>query len=135
MNYQLVKLKTSKHPDTRYGCLTFAEENKDIPFAIKRIYWIYETDEGISRGAHAHKKNWQLLYCPYGSIRIDMDDGSCKEQIVLDDPSQALILPPDIWHDMFWNIKDSVLCVAASDNYDPDDYLRDYDEFLKFTKS
>lgn len=134
MNYKRVVFKTANHPDHRFGSLTFAEQDSDIPFSIKRIYWIYDTDEGITRGAHAHKKTWQLLFCPFGSLSIDLNDGENTEQVVLDDPSKGLILPPEIWHDMTWNIKGSVLCVAASDKYDPDDYLRDYDEYLEYYK-
>lgn len=135
MDYQLVKFKSAVHPDPRFGSLAFAEQDSDIPFDIKRIYWIYDTDKDITRGAHAHKKTWQLLFCPFGSIRIDMTDGEDKEQVVLNDPCEGLILPPNIWHDMLWNTKGSVLCVAASDKYDPDDYLRDYDDYLKYYKS
>lgn len=134
MDYKIIDFKACAHPDPRFGSLAFAEKDSDIPFEINRLFWIYDTDEGISRGAHAHKKNVQLLFCPFGSIRIDMDDGENKESIVLDDPSKGLLLPPHIWHEMVWNKKDSVLCVAASDKYDANDYLRDYDEFLKYYK-
>lgn len=134
MDYKLIDFKTVSHPDPRFGCLTFAEKDSDIPFEINRIFWIYDTDKGISRGAHAHKKTWQLLVCPFGSIRINLDDGDNKDSVVLDDPSKGLVLPPHIWHDMLWIIKGSLLCVAASDKYDPDDYLRDYDSFLEYYK-
>lgn len=134
MDYKIISFKTAAHPDPRFGSLTFAEAGGDVPFEINRIFWICGTDKDISRGAHAHKKNWQLLVCPFGSIRINLDDGEDKESVVLDDPSKGLLLPPHIWHDMLWNIKGSVLCVAASDKYDPDDYLRDYDGFLEYYK-
>lgn len=132
MKYDLIKLNTVMNQDSRYGGLSFVEGEKDIPFAIRRIYCIYQTEEGLHRGFHAHKLNWQLLYCPYGEIDIILDDGKEKERVTLDKPSKGLILHPGLWREMIWKQNDSVLCVAASEYYNPEEYIRNYDEFLQF---
>lgn len=132
MNYQLIQLKTVMHPDPKMGGLTFFEGERDIPFAIKRFYYIYQTEDGIRRGAHAHKRNWQLLFCPFGSIEIIMDDGKRLASVLLDEPSKGLLLPPELWHEMEWHKTGSILCVAASECYDEEEYIRNYDDFLKF---
>lgn len=131
MDYKVIKLNTAMHEDTRYGGLCFFEGERDIPFAIRRVFCVFETEAGIHRGFHAHKRNWQLLFCPYGSIDIIMDDGACRETVTLDEPSKGLILNPSLWHEMLWNRDGSILCVAASEYYDPNEYIRDYEKFLE----
>ncbi len=116
------------------GYLTFFESNKDIPFDIKRIYFTYEVPYGIKRGMHAHKRLQQLLWCTYGKIEIILDDGNTKKSYILDSPNLGLLIPNGIWRDIVWKKEGSVLCVAASDYYDENDYIRDYDEFLKLVK-
>ncbi|MGN0600670.1 MAG: sugar 3,4-ketoisomerase [Oscillospiraceae bacterium] len=135
MKYELINLNTVLDPESRMGGLSFVEGKRDIPFSIKRIFCIYSVEKDVHRGFHAHKKNWQLLYCPYGSIDIVMTDGVDTETVTLDVPSKGLILPPDLWHEMIWNQDDSILCVAASEYYSSEDYIRDYDEFIEFQKS
>lgn len=134
MNYQIMQLKTVWNEDSKLGGLSFVESERDIPFAIKRIYCIYKTEENQHRGFHAHKKNWQLLFCPYGAIDIILTDGDEKETITLDNPSKGLVLNPGLWREMIWRHDDSVLCVAASEYYDPDEYIRNYDEYLSYRK-
>lgn len=134
MKYDVICLHTRKDRNAGGGSLSFVEGEKDIPFCIRRIYYIYDVSEGIERGHHAHKLNHQLLFCPYGKIEIIVDDGNNKESVMLDDPSKGLILYPGLWREMIWHKKDSVLCVAASEYYDPDEYIRNYDEFLEFIK-
>lgn len=131
MRYELMNMNTVMSPDPKLGGLSYVEGERDIPFAIKRIYCIYKAEEHQHRGLHAHKKNWQLLFCPYGSIDIVLTDGREQETVTLDQPSKGLILHPGLWREMIWNHDDSVLCVAASEYYDPDEYIRDYDEYLK----
>lgn len=116
------------------GTLSFLESKKDIPFEIKRIYYTYNVDEGLQRGGHAHKNLIQLLFCPYGSIEVTIDNGFSKEKIILDSPNKGLIIENGIWRNMIWKMKNSVLCVAASEYYNEQDYIRDYDEFLKYVK-
>lgn len=113
------------------GKLVPIEANKDIPFHIKRIYYMFDTKNGVSRGFHAHKKLKQILICLNGSCKILMDDGSTKKIILLDEKNKGLYVGPAIWHEMFDFSKDAVLMVMASDYYNEDDYIRDYGEFLK----
>jgi len=126
--------KFTTYGNSTTGYLSFFEFQKDIPFEIKRIYYTYDVPVGTKRGMHAHKKLQQILWCPYGSIEIILDDGVQKESFTLDSPEKALLVGPGIWRDMYWKKVDSVLCVAASDYYSEGDYIRDYDEFLKYVK-
>lgn len=132
MNYDIIRIKSSFGDNKATGGVVFAEGEHDIPFSIKRIYCVLGAEAGTHRGFHAHKLNWQLLFCPYGIIDIIVDDGKSRETVVLDSPSKGLVLNPGLWREMIWKKNDSVLCVAASEFYDPDEYIRDYDEFLKY---
>lgn len=132
MDYEIIQIKTICDQDASYGALSFFEGEKDIPFQIKRVYFIYETQIGMHRGFHAHKLNWQLLFCPYGKIDIILDSGKGRETVALDDPSKGLLLHPGLWREMVRKQDRSVLCVAASEPYDPDDYIRNYEDFLAF---
>ena len=132
MNYSLIDIKTI---DSGYaGKLSFFEERRDIPFEIKRIYYIHGVPNDSKRGAHAHIALKQLLFCPYGKIEIILDDGAERSSIMLDNPSKGLVVGPGLWRDMCWHQADSVLCVAASEYYDEKDYIRDYDAFLRYVK-
>ena len=116
------------------GTLSVFEAEHDVPFAIKRIYYIHNVPAGVQRGGHAHKKLRQLLWCPYGKILIKLDDGFEKADVLLDSPDKGLIVEHYMWREMIWEKKDSVLCVAADSYYDEADYIRDYDEFLEAVK-
>ena len=132
MKYDVLNLNTVMKDDPAYGGMSYVESEKDIPFKIRRIYCIYKTEEGMHRGFHAHKLNWQLLFCPFGSIEIILNDGKETESVFLDNPSKGLVLHPGLWREMIWHQDESVLCVAASEYYDPDEYIRNYDEFTKY---
>ena len=114
------------------GILSIFESNRDIPFEIKRIYYTYNAPLGTKRGMHAHKKLKQILFCPYGKIEVILDNGTEKKNVILDDPSKGLIIRGGIWRDLVWLKENSVLVVAASDYYDANDYIRDYNEFLNY---
>lgn len=114
------------------GELSYFENNKDIDFDIKRVYYISKVPEGIRRGFHAHKKLKQLLFCPYGRIQILLENENGREEIELSDPSIGLIIDKPTWREMIWLQKGSVLCVAASDYYSEEDYIRDYNEFKSY---
>lgn len=114
------------------GQLSFFESQKDVPFEIKRIYYIYDVNNNVTRGCHAHKELQQLLFCPYGAILITLDDGNEKMKVSLDDPSKGLLLGANIWREMTWKTDGAVLVVAASAFYDENDYIRDYHEFIKY---
>ena len=113
------------------GELSFFESFHDTPFEIKRIYYITKVPEGIRRGFHAHKELKQILFCPYGRIQLTLESAEKREDIILSDPSVGILIEKPTWREMLWLQKDSVLCVAASDYYDADDYIRDYQEFKK----
>ena len=129
------KIQFEVRPTDRFGSLAFFEANRDIPFDIKRIYYIFNVPNSVHRGGHAHKKLKQVLFCPYGSIEIILDDSVNKDTILLSEPSQGVLIGPGLWREMIWHKDNSVLCVAASDYYDEKDYIRDYSEFLIFRRS
>lgn len=99
------------------------------------MYWITETEADLHRGFHAHKLNCQLLYCPYGEIDIILDDGQNRTTVTLDEPGKGLLLMPGLWREMIWRHSGSVLCVLASEYYDADEYIRNYDEFIEYNKN
>lgn len=129
---KIIKLKYLDHQDT--GSLVFFESLKDIPFEIKRIYSIQGAKKGTHRGKHAHKNLKQFLFCPYGKIQVLLDDGYKKTEIILDHPQKGLLIETMIWRELVWLEDHSVLCVAASDYYDAEDYIRDYEEFKQTRK-
>ena len=132
MKYQIIRIKTI---DSGYaGKLSFFEASRDVPFEIRRIYYIHGVPDASQRGGHAHISLQQILFCPYGKIEILLDDGFEKASVMLDDPGKGLVIGPGLWRDMLWHQENSVLCVAASEYYDTKDYIRDYGEFLRRVK-
>ena len=127
---KVIHIKTI--PTVNAGELSFFEGIHDIPFDIKRMYYISKVPEGVRRGFHAHKILKQLLFCPYGRIQLILDDGNRREEIELSDPSIGVVIDKPIWREMLWMEKNSVLCVAASEYYDVEDYIRDYEEFKTY---
>ena len=117
------------------GSLSFLEAGLDIPFSIKRIYYIYGVPNHMQRGGHAHRSLSQLLFCPNGTIEILLSDGEERESVMLDRPNKALVIGPGLWRDMVWHTEGAVLCVAASEHYSESDYIRDYDTFLKYKET
>lgn len=128
---QVVKYAFQQHGDDR-GQLVALEENKDIPFSIKRVYYMYDTGEGVRRGFHAHKSLEQILICIHGSCKILMDNGEEKKIVPLEKPYEGLYISNNIWREMYDFSPDAVLMVLASDYYKEEDYIRNYDEFLEF---
>ena len=128
---QIVKYVFSQHGDDR-GQLIALEEYKDIPFEIKRVYYMYDTKEGVRRGFHAHKNLQQILVCVHGSCDILLDNGKEKKIISLEKPYEGLYVPNDMWREMYHFSEDAVLLVLASDICREEDYIRDYDKFLEF---
>lgn len=128
---KIIRIKTI--PTVDAGELSFFEgDERDIPFSIKRMYYISKVPEGVRRGFHAHRNLKQLLFCPYGRIQLILDDGKQREEIELSDPSIGVLIDKPVWREMLWLEKNSVLCVAASEYYQVEDYIRDYDEFLNY---
>ncbi len=128
---QVIKYVFQPHGDER-GQLVALEEMKDIPFNIKRVYYMYDTVEGVVRGKHAHKSLQQILICIHGSCKILLDNGVEKKVIPLERPYEGLYVSNAMWREMFDFSPDAVLMVLASELYDEADYIRDYDEFLKY---
>lgn len=122
-----------KYTDNR-GYLSVIENSLDIPFDIKRIYYLYMVPEA-ARGAHAHKQLQQLLIATSGSVDVTMDDGRNKKTFHLDKPWKGLLVVPGLWRDLDNFSGGAVLLCLASEKYDAADYIRDYDEFLKYKKS
>ncbi len=118
------------HGDSR-GQLVAIEQLRDIPFEIKRIYYIYDTLPDVRRGFHAHKKLKQVLVCTSGKCKILLDDGREKKTVMLDKPTEGLLVTGCIWREMYDFSPGAVLMVLASEYYDEADYIRDYDTFLK----
>lgn len=127
---QIVKYAFQQHGDNR-GMLVALEEYNDIPFEIKRVYYMYDTKEGVHRGFHAHRDLEQIMICIHGSCKIKLDNGREKKIVSLERPYEGLYVPGNIWREMYDFSSDAVLMVLASKIYDESDYIRDYDEFLR----
>lgn len=119
------------HGDER-GQLVSVEE-KDIPFDVKRVYYMYDTASDAVRGKHAHKNLNQILICVHGSCKILLDNGKEKEIVSLTKPYEGLYISNHVWREMYDFSSDAVLMVLASEAYDECDYIRDYKSFLKYT--
>lgn len=128
---QIIKYMFQQHGDER-GQLVALEENKEIPFTVRRVYYMYDTKEGVRRGFHAHKSLEQILICIHGSCKILLDNGREREEVMLNKPYEGVYVANDMWREMFDFSPDAVLMVLASDYYKEKDYIRDYDEFLKY---
>ena len=115
--------------DDRGGLISL-EQNQNIPFDIKRVYYIFDTKEGVARGFHAHKKLQQVAICVKGSCLFLMDDGHSKAEVILDKSNQGILIDVMKWHEMRDFSNDCVLLVLASDYYDEADYIRNYNDFL-----
>ena len=130
---QILKYVFQQHGDER-GQLVALEEFKDIPFEIKRVYYMYDTGEGIHRGFHAHKTLKQILICIHGSCKVLLDNGQEKKIVSLEKPYEGLYIAHNMWREMYDFSPDAVLMVLASEYYDESDYIRDYDQFLNSVK-
>ncbi len=111
------------------GSLIALESHQNIPFNIKRVYYIFGTQAGVSRGFHAHKQLEQVAVCVKGQCRMVLDDGKTQESVWLDSSSQGLHIGRMIWHEMHDFSDDCVLMVLANERYDETDYIRSYNEF------
>jgi dTDP-4-dehydrorhamnose 3,5-epimerase-like enzyme len=130
--YKLINLKTLG--DER-GSLIAIEEGYNTPFEIKRVYYIFDTKEGVERGFHAHINLKQLAITVKGSCTFVLDNGSTREEMKLDNPNQGLLIEGLIWREMKDFSPDCVLLVLASEHYDESDYIRDYEIFLEEIKN
>lgn len=127
-SYKLIDFKTLG--DER-GSLIAIEQGYNAPFEIKRVYYIFDTKEGVERGFHAHINLKQMCIAVKGSCKFVLDDGEKREEIKLNNPNQGLFIEGLIWREMKDFSLDCVLVVLASEHYDESDYIRVYDKFLE----
>ena len=128
---KLIDLET--HSDNR-GSLVAIESAKNIPFEIKRIYYLFKSKIDKKRGQHAHKNLKQIYIAVSGSCKIEFDDGNKKSEYILDNPAKGLLIGGVIWREIKEITDDCVLLVVADDFYKEDDYIRDHNEFLNYIK-
>lgn len=114
------------------GNLTVAEGGTQIPFEIARAYWVYDVPGGESRGGHAHKQLKQLVIATSGSFTVTLDNGRKQKKYLLNHPWQGLIIDTGIWRTLDDFSSGAVCLVLASERYEEEDYIYDYDEFLKY---
>ncbi|MBO4811899.1 MAG: WxcM-like domain-containing protein [Prevotella sp.] len=114
------------------GNLTFAEGDGHVPFAVKRVYWVYDVPAGESRGGHAHKRLRQLVVALSGSFHVTLDNGRERATVLLNHPWQALLIETNTWRTLDDFSSGAVCLVLASEHYEEDDYIYDYDEFLRY---
>lgn len=117
---------------TNGGSLSFFEKGKEIDFDIKRVYYIFEFSIENKRGFHAHKELKQVMWCPHGTIEIEFSDGKKRKKYILSDPTKLLIVNQGYWREFISLKEGSILCVGASEIYSEEDYIRTYDEYLKW---
>lgn len=116
------------------GNLTVVQSDKNVPFDVKRVFYLYDIPGGEARGAHAHKECHQFLVAVSGSFEVVLDDGVNKRTVSLNRPFYGLHIPPGIWAAEQGFSSGSVCLVLASEKFDEDDYIKNYEEFLRFTK-
>ena len=114
------------------GNLTVAEANKNIPFDIKRVYWLYDVPGGECRGGHAHKQIKEILIAVSGSFHVTLDNGKEKQTFLLNHPYQGLLIDTKTWRTLDDFSSGAVCMVLASDFYDENDYIYDYNDFLQY---
>lgn len=121
-----------RHHSQRKGDISVIENGDTIPFDVKRIYYLYDVPGGESRGGHAHKELQQLILAASGSFTVTLDDGKVRRTFNLNRPYQGLLVKPGIWRTLDDFSSGSVCLVLASDKYDAEDYLREYDDFIRY---
>lgn len=132
MDYRLIKFPI--HGDHN-GSLIALEKGEDFPFDIKRVYYIWGTTRNVTRGKHAHRKLQQVIICTSGSCDFILDDGSERRTIHLDSPDEGLYIKSNIWREFTNFSPDCVVMVLASEHYDENDYIRDYQKFITEIKN
>ena len=121
-----------RHHSDRKGNLTVVENGRDLPFNVKRVYYLYDVPGGESRGSHAHRNLNQFIIAASGSFRVTLFDGVKRKSFFLNRPYRGLLVRPGMWRDLDDFSSGAVCMVLASDVYKADDYIRDFDEFLKY---
>lgn len=117
------------------GALSYAQFGDHLPFEVRRYFLLFNVPEGAIRGAHAHRDLQQFVVCVHGSCRVIVDDGEHRDELRLSSPERGVYLPPFLWTTVVPDSRDAAVIVLASAEYDPDDYIRDYDEFIALTRA
>ena len=133
--YDCSVIELDRHHSQRKGDISVVENGITVPFDTKRVYYLYDVPGGMDRGGHAHKELKQLIVAASGCFTVELDDGSVKRTVTLNRPYQGLYVVPGIWRVLKDFSSGSVCLVLASEKYDPQDYIRDYDEFIAFKKA
>lgn len=133
--YDCSMIELSQHHTDRQGNLTVVENTVNVPFDVKRIYYLYDVPGGESRGGHAHRGLHQLIVAASGSFTVTLDDGFVKRTFMLNRPYQGLLVVPGIWRTLDDFSSGAVCLVLASEGYSEEDYISSYDEFIKIKKA
>ena len=133
--YDCTVIELDRHHSDRKGNISVVENGRDVPFNVKRAYYLYDVPGGESRGGHAHKELRQLIIAASGSFTVTLDDGHVKRTFTLNRPYQGLYVVPGIWRTLDDFSSGAVCMVLASEKYDAEDYIRDYEEFLIYKRS
>ncbi len=127
-------VELDRHHSQRKGDISVVENGKEVPFDVKRIYYLYDVPGGADRGGHAHKALYQLIIAASGSFTVTLDDGTNKKAFTLNRPYQGLYIKSGIWRTLTDFSSGSICVVLASEKYDEKDYIRSYDEFVEYRK-
>lgn len=130
---EVIKYNFPQHGDDR-GQLVAIEAMKDLPFEVRRVYYIYDTLPGVRRGFHAHRNLQQILICVSGNCKIHLDNGTETAEVLLDKPNEGLYISNDMWREMYDFSDGAVLLVLASEYYDEKDYIRNYENFIEMVQ-
>jgi len=128
LGYRFIELPRVDDPR---GSLTYIEEESTVPFPIRRVYYLYNFT-GKTRGEHAHKELEQVMVVPNGELSVTLDDGKHEETVQLNDPAEGLYIPPGLWRELTDATGETFCLVLASQQYDEGDYIRDYEEFVRW---
>lgn len=128
---EVERVDLPQYTDER-GRLTYVEENEHIPIDVPRVYYLYDVPTDRTRGGHAHIDLEQVVVAVHGSFELVLDDGVDTERYQLDDPSEGLYVPAGLWRDLEEFASETVCLVFASEPYDEDDYIREYEEYVEF---
>lgn len=125
-------IELDRHHSQRKGDISVVENGKEVPFDVKRIYYLYDVPGGADRGGHAHKELYQLIIAASGSFTVTLDDGTNTKAFTLNRPYQGLLIKPGIWRTLTDFSSGSICMVLASEKYSESDYIRSYDSFIKY---
>ena len=130
--FDCTMIELDKHHSDRKGNLCVVENGRTLPFDVKRVYYLYDVPGGAERGSHAHRDLSQLIIAASGSFTVTLDDGKCKRSFFLNRPYQGLYVKPSMWRILEDFSSCAVCMVLASDIYNKEDYIRDYNDFLDY---